>query len=471
MALHCRNFSRTQFLREAAAEAGRGLPSVEPGMPLPAGTGLDRRSFMLRSAGLALSVYGGQKLGIDALNAGVAQAQSGGGERVLVSVFLEGGVDSISILAPTGDSRYKRLRPTLALPGSKGTPFREDHRLRWHPVASKLADLHAEGKLTVMPSIGYEGPDQSHFTSRHFYEVGAREANLPTGWLGRYLDVVGTPDNPLQGLALNRQLAPSLAAGRNPVSAANSVTDYTYTSPFVFDDVEKRLHQFIPRLGAAHLGSSDPALREAGAIANDAGALRNQLSRYAARGVRSPVIYPGSKSKSDSLGGGSAAGGDMFPERLAGLAALLSAGVPIRVAALTGPGDHDTHAAQERSFASDVKLTSDSLFAFQRDLEARGLADRVIVHVWSEFGRRAQENGSKGTDHGAGGIGFLMGTQVRGQMLGEFPGLAKLDPQGNLRSTSDFRALYSSILEQWFQTDAAAVIPDASRFGRYALLK
>ena len=471
MAHHCRNFSRTQFLREAAAEAGRGLPNVEPGMPGPAGTGLDRRSFMLRSAGLALSVYGGSKLGFDALNAGVAQAQSGPAERVLVSVFLEGGADSLSILAPTGDSRYRRLRPTLALAGSQGTPFGEDRRLRWHPAATKFAQLHAQGKLTVMPSVGYEGPDQSHFTSRHFYEVGARQANLPTGWLGRYLDVVGASDNPLQGLALNRQLAPSLAAGRNPVSAANSVTDYTYTSPFVFDDVERRMHQYLPQIGQAHVGSSDPALREAGAIASDAGALRGQLSRFAARGISSPVSYPGSNGKADSVSAGSAAGGDQFPERLAGLAALLDAGVPIRVAALTGPGDHDTHAQQEASFNNDIKLTADSLFAFQRDLEARGLADRVLIHVWSEFGRRAKENGSKGTDHGAGGIGFLIGNQVRGQMIGEFPGLAKLDPQGNLRVTSDFRALYSSILEQWFQTDAAAIIPEAARFSRYALIR
>ena len=162
----------------------------------------------------------------------------------------------------------------------------------------------------------------------------------------------------------------------------------------------------------------------------------------------------------------------MFPERLAGLAALLGAGVPIRVAALTGPGDHDTHAQQEKSFVSDIKLTADSLFAFQRDLEARGLADRVIVHVWSEFGRRAEENGSEGTDHGAGGVSFLIGTRVRGQMVGEFPGLERgLDADGNLRATSDFHSLYCSVLEQWLGVDAAPIIPGAAGYGRPALLK
>ena len=111
------------------------------------------------------------------------------------------------------------------------------------------------------------------------------------------------------------------------------------------------------------------------------------------------------------------------------------------------------------------------LLAFQRDLEARGVADRVLVQLWSEFGRRAEENASKGTDHGAAGIGFLIGTRVRGTMIGEFPGLDQLDEDGNLRATSDFRAIYSALLEQWLGTEASAVVPDAGRFARPALLK
>ena len=110
---------------------------------------------------------------------------------------------------------------------------------------------------------------------------------------------------------------------------------------------------------------------------------------------------------------------------------------------------YDTHDDQPQALADGLKLTADSLLAFQRDLEARGLADRVLVHVWSEFGRRAQENGSNGTDHGAAGAGFLIGSRASGTMVGEFPGLAKLDEQGNLRATSDFRGLYGSLLEQW----------------------
>ena len=110
------------------------------------------------------------------------------------------------------------------------------------------------------------------------------------------------------------------------------------------------------------------------------------------------------------------------------------------------------------------------MLAFQRDLEARGIADRVLVTMWSEFGRRPEENGS-GTDHGAAGTAFVIGSRTRGQMVGEFPGLAQLDPEDNLRSTSDFRALYCSLLEQWLKFDATAVIPGASSFERPMLVK
>ena len=90
--------------------------------------------------------------------------------------------------------------------------------------------------------------------------------------------------------------------------------------------------------------------------------------------------------------------------------------------AIEAPGGYDTHADQAASLPGNLKMTCDSLLAFQRDLEARGLADRVLVHVWSEFGRRPEENGS-GTDHGAGGVSFVIGSRAKGQMVGEFPGL------------------------------------------------
>ena len=142
---------------------------------------------------------------------------------------------------------------------------------------------------------------------------------------------------------------------------------------------------------------------------------------------------------------------------------MLASGLPLHVVALTAPGHYDTHSNQAGDLAQGLQLTTDSLLAFQRDLETRGLADRVLVHVWSEFGRRAQENGDAGTDHGAAGVGFLIGSRAKGQMVGEFPGLQNgLDADGNVKATADFRGVYASLLEQWLGVDAGLVIPNAA---------
>jgi uncharacterized protein (DUF1501 family) len=160
----------------------------------------------------------------------------------------------------------------------------------------------------------------------------------------------------------------------------------------------------------------------------------------------------------------------LFPGRLAALAQMIELGMPLRCVALHANDEYDTHAGQNASLPGSLSLACQSLYAFQRDLEARGVADRVLIHVWSEFGRRVQENGS-GTDHGAAGIGFLIGTNASGQMVGEFPGLDQLDSLGNLRTTSDFRGVYSSLLEQWLGTEAEGIIPGAAGFPRPQLVR
>ncbi len=205
---------------------------------------------------------------------------------------------------------------------------------------------------------------------------------------------------------------------------------------------------------------SDRFLNQAAGATAASDRLRRQLAPFAqnsGNGYGSPVAYPDVD--------------DSFPHQLAGLAAMIAAGLPLRCVAITAPGEYDTHDDQPQALADGLDVTARSLYSFQRDLEARGLADRVLVLVWSEFGRRAEENGSSGTDHGAAGTAFLIGTRAKGQMIGEFPGVDNLDDDGNLKATSDFRGLYSSLLEQWLNTDAAAVIPGAGSFARTPLLK
>jgi uncharacterized protein (DUF1501 family) len=443
----CNDFSR------AHAVAGDGLPAIEPGMPSPAGTGLSRRNFLAKGLGLALTVYGLDKLSVLDFDAGIAEAATG--ERVLVSIFLDGGADALSLLFPAGDARYYQLRPTLALPQSAGVAFAEDPRLRWHPSLSALAQLHSEGKVSVLPSVGYTSPDKSHFTSRHYWEVGATDAGLATGWLGRWLDRVGSADNPLQGLSLDNRLQPAIATAKVPVASLDGPDRYTFGNG---NGLDARILEALGELGGAHAKSGDRAIRAVASAAAQSNRLRHELQGLGAGVGQVPASYP--QSRED------------FPRRLAGLAHMLAAGLPLRAVALKAPGMYDTHADQAGELTEALKLTADSIAAFQRDLEARGLADRVLIHVWSEFGRRAKENGSDGTDHGAGGTGFLIGTRVRGTMVGEFPGLSSgLDEQGNLRATSDFRGVYGAILEQWLDTDAAAIIPNAASFARPTLLR
>jgi len=457
--MSCYDCNRADLLRRAVARAGKGLPEIEPGMPLPAGTGLTRREFVSRTAGLALAVYGGSALTGRAFDEGIAEAAvaPASQQKVLVTIFLNGGIDGLNVLFPAGDPRYYQLRPNIALPQTAGIPYTEDSRLRWHPAASGLAALHDAGKVSVIPAVGYANSNQSHFTSRHYYEVGATDASLRTGWLGRYLDRVGTQDNPLQGLTLDVSLHPSLATASVPVATLAAADQYTFAPPGLpAHPLEASILQEAANIGAAHAKSSDPGLATAGSIAYDSHHLFYELGNFK-YGFQSPVQYPSSS--------------DPFPHRLAGLAAMIAAGLPLRVVGLT-VGHFDTHATEAAVLQRDLQLASDSLRAFQADLEARGIADRVITHVWSEFGRRGAENASGGTDHGSAGIGFLIGTRVNGQQLGEHPGVTGgLDPSGNLVPTSDFRAVYAALLEQWLDTDGNAILPEASGLQRPALLR
>jgi uncharacterized protein (DUF1501 family) len=448
--MSCFECSRADALR---AVAGRGLPAIEPGMPTPAGTGMSRRSFVARSLGFALSVYGAGRLQL--FDDGIASAAAAQQGPILVTVFLQGGADSLSLLYPQGDPLYRKFRQQLAVTG--GTQFAEDDRLFWHPALSPIAQLHAEGKVGVLPAVGYDHPDQSHFTSRHFWEVGATDPRLLTGWLGRYLDASGTRDNPLQGLSLTGSLQPTLATAKVPVAAIDGPDEYGFWVPGVWGSVEDRMLDAMGSLGA--VASPDPAFRTAANVTRQADRLRRQLEPFSHDGaITPPVAYP--------------TGEDSFPKRLQGLAAMIGAGLPLRCVALEATGEYDTHAGQTTALGPALTTTAGSLFAFQRDLEARGVADRVLTLVWSEFGRRAKENGSGGTDHGAAGSAFLIGTRAAGVQVGEFPGLANgLDDDGNLRPTSDFRGVYAALLEQWLDFDAARVLPNASRFARPTLVR
>jgi uncharacterized protein (DUF1501 family) len=443
---HCKDYSRSELMRHAAAQAGKGLPAIENGMPVPAGTGLSRRTLLSRSAGLALAVYGATKLPLSALEEGIAHAATP--PKVLVSIFFDGGIDSLNVLAPVNDSTYQNLRPTIAL--QSGLSFSEDSSLFWHPSASSLRALHGEDKVTVLPAIGYASPNQSHFTSRHYYEIGEVQVGANTGWLGRYIEQVGTDDNPLQGLSLSNELSPSLATPSKPVAAVESVTDYDLWSWADSNPIQSNMFTSFGNLGG--FPSDSPALTQARRAIGQTEQLREQLAGFS--NFVSPVanLYPAKTELSDQL---------------SGLAAMLGAGMPVQVATMSAVGGYDTHENEANTLSSNLKRTCGAVLAFQRDLEARGLDDRVLVEMWSEFGRRPEENGG-GTDHGAGGLAFVVGKHAGGTMIGGFPGLGTLDPQENLLHTSDFRTMYCTLLHDWLGVDPGPIIPGADTLGTYS---
>jgi uncharacterized protein (DUF1501 family) len=450
----CSDYTRSQAVRAAIASAGRGLPAIEPGMPVPAGSGMTRRSMLLRSAGLAMAVYGArQALTPEAVEAAVAEAA--GPHRVIVSVFMDGGADNLSLLAPVGHPRYAALRPSLGLAEGATLPFEADPSLRWHPAAEGLKALWDEPGvgLAVAPAIGYSSPNQSHFTSRHFWEVGGLDPIARTGWLGRYLDRVGSPNVPIQGLSLSSTLSPQLATGSVAVAATDSLGGYSFSSRGVGGEMQQRMRTAVAQLGG--VASTDPATATALQVQRNAATLVGDLA--AASGAAATPAEAGYPTTSSGL-----------RTRLQSLARLLDAEVggqplPVRAVTVRAEGGYDTHSRQAPAFANGLRATADNLRAFWRDLVLRGLDDRVVVLLWTEFGRRPYENGSAGTDHGAAGSAFVIGKHVRQGLIGEFPGLEPgtgIDAQGNLRNTADFRGLYCALLEQWMQTEWQGIIAD-----------
>jgi uncharacterized protein (DUF1501 family) len=314
----------------------------------------------------------------------------------------------------------------------------------------------------VLPAVGYTDANQSHFTSRHFWEVGATQADLLTGWMGRYLDLAGSPDNPLQGLCLDESLQPSLATASMPVAAIDSASSYSFYARDVWGAPQELMYNCFDALGQVGTRSGDAAMSQSGRAALMSNTLRRQLAPF----------QPSSEGPAPALPAGYPSSADKLPARMAAIAQLLAGGLPLRCVTVSTESVFDTHDSQVTAFNSGLDQVARTLYAFQRDLESRGLADRVLTLVWSEFGRRPQENASAGTDHGAAGCAFVMGTRAAGTMVGEWPGLATgLDALGNVQATADFRGVYCSLLEQWLGHEAAAVIPGASAFSRAPLVR
>jgi uncharacterized protein (DUF1501 family) len=406
--------------------------------------GMTRRNLLERGVGLWVGASALAGLSTrSVLEAASAQAQSAPDATILVSLYLDGGNDGLNTLVPLADPDYRRLRARIGIPAEQALPVAGHPEFGWHPSLAGLRGLFDQGKVAVLPSVDFQNADQSHFNSAAYWRRGIVGPSFdPTGWLGRTLDVVGTPDNPLQGISTAWSPDPVLASRRAATATVYDPSSFDFWIEGVWgsEGFSRAYRQ------AASGATSSPALAAARRTYANAFKVRDQLVPLRVDDDHplppTPVAYPDT-----DLGTG-----------LRNLARMLGAGFGTRVAALSY-GGFDTHDDQPSEHAELLTDLSDSLVAWQADLAQRGLSGRVLTLIWSEFGRRPEDNESNGTDHGAGGLVLLVGDRARGGIQTEFPGLARLDEDENLLVTTEFRTVYATLLESWLGVEAARVLP------------
>jgi uncharacterized protein (DUF1501 family) len=450
--MHCDDFSRTDAQRRSVL--------TRP---------ISRRRLLQAGLGATISLYAARAMPLArALEAGEASAAAAPNAPVLVNVFVPGGLDLLDTLVPTsGYGRYADLRPAIKVtdPLPLGSTGFGVHPALGQGLDGGLKGLFDRGRLGFIPGIDYANPDLSHFNSRHFWETGLVSLNPAPGWMARWVDRHGGADNPFQGLSMESGLSPLLRGSSNPVAAVQSPDDAQSWVPGVWGEWQDRMMEHYSAIAARRPQAPGPA--SVFAAARQSQFVARTLKPYVKDSktdvdpLAPPVAYPGGENGEGSNG---------FAENLRYLAALLTLPLGVRVATVEAPGDFDTHDNQPQTLVKDLAKVSEALSAFQADLDARGLAERVLTLVWTEFGRRPKENSSAGTDHGAGGIAWVMGPRARGGLLTPYPDLNYFDNDDNLKVTVDFRAVYASLLEQWLGTGADEVLPDAGRVGRVALV-
>jgi uncharacterized protein (DUF1501 family) len=339
--------------------------------------------------------------------------------RTLVTVFLRGGADGLSLVPPVEDDAYQRARPTLALKArGEHAALKLDGPFGLHPSLDALMPLWSEGKLAVLPAVGLPVAPRSHFDAQDFLESGTPgRKSTADGWLNRALVDV-TDAAPLRAVALQPTL-PRALYGEAGALAMNRLEEFR---------LRGNLQQGGARQGfsALYAGAVDQALKGAGADAFEAMSKLDgaKLTRLP---VTPGVTYPGTP-----LG-----------RRLQDVARLIKGDVGLEVAA-TEMGGWDTHVAQgvaQGAFARRCEELGGALAAFAADLGPR--LDTVTVVVMTEFGRTVKENGNQGTDHGVGGVMFALGGGVKGgRVHGRFQSLTvdRLQDGRDVPSWTDVRA-------------------------------
>ena len=374
----------------------------------------------------------------------------------VVMLFLNGGNDGPNTFVPFAQAEYDSyiaLRPTIGRtqggtgPGGSTQMAGPDGRLAFANVLLNngtlggLDDLWGAGvhtdptaKLALFPATDFPNPSFSHFTSRDWWFAGALQQSS-TGWLGRWLDRYGSATNPLQAVSIGSNVSKMIRAATAPVaSVPENLAGFGFNVSGAGD-----VNGEVGPLTVTPPGNASTARSRA--VYGQTVQVAQQLQTV----THVPgVNYPANSSLS---------------RRLQLAATLLQANLGTRIVTIDW-GSFDTHGSQVTSQDPQLTVLAQALAAFNADLVNRGIEQRVITVVFSEFGRRGHENASLGTDHGAGGPLQVIGSMVRGGIAGQ---PASMTPAalvgGNLAVTTDFRSVYASIINEWLGGDANAVLP------------
>jgi uncharacterized protein (DUF1501 family) len=396
-----------------------------------------RRQFLKSSlAGSSLVAWG---LSVPAFLSRTAWAaptsnRPGAKDTVLVMIQLTGGNDGLNTVVPFKDPEYAKLRPTLRQPAAQLKKVNDEIGL--HPSLDGLAGLLQDQALCIVQGVGYPNPSESHFRSMDIWQAGSTADNLTEGWLGKALRQL--PQAPAFHLAGPNEAAPlALTGAPVRVPSLTTLADFQLRTTAA-SGADHRMQRSIIE-GAARPAGRPGLLDFVQRTASNTYASSDRLQEIG-KNYQPKATYPNTP----------------FANRLKLAAQLIDAGIGARLF-YVALDNFDTHSTQAPTHAALLQELSEGLAAFYKDVAARGHKDRVLMMTFSEFGRRAKENGSHGTDHGSGAPMFLVGGRVKPGLVGAHPSLTDL-AMGNLKFQTDFRQVYAAVLEGWLGISSKEVL-------------
>lgn len=362
--------------------------------------------------------------------------------RILVLIQLTGGNDGLNTVIPHRHDLYRQLRPTLAVPRDQVLRLNDDIGL--HPRLVGLKRLFDDGLLSIVQGVGYPNPNRSHFESMDIWHCAdpSRE-RLETGWLGRVVE----RSRDCRALHLDHEPLPlALRAERADVPSVSSIESFRLQGDA--NTPTRRAISAILSRGA----SDDAKSRNSSSTLSPSADDTLQFIR------RTAVAACDNARRLDAIPAGHSAAYPNFglATRLREIARLIAADYGPRIF-YTSLGGFDTHARQDTMHPNLMAELGESVAAFFADLSDKHLADKVLLMTFSEFGRRAAENASLGTDHGAAAPLFVAGPVVRPGIVGDPPDLANL-VDDDVPHTIDFRRVYAAILDRWLRVPSTDVL-------------